>query len=222
MSPGARTPSRHPASSRGPRTALVFAVLAIILFAISLLLAQLGLPEYSHRVHPVALRGASGLPGAMLFNAGAFLLPGIALLLASRALRPALGGRGWAARIGLTLVQLSALAFALQGALPLDASGGDAQAMRLHALVWMLWWIAFVPGGLLLALRAGRGAGFAAACVAAAVLVPLLAVLAPVDAWVGLAQRLAFALWLGWWLLAALVLSRASASAAGSARPGRR
>ena len=94
--------------------------------------------------------------------------------------------------------------------------------MRLHALAWMLWWIAFVPGALLLAVRARRGAGFAVACLSAAVLVPLLAVLAPVDAWVGLAQRLAFALWLGWWLLAALVLSRVSVSAPGSSPPARR
>lgn len=204
------------------RAGLAWAGVAIGLFTLSLLLARLGLPEYSHRVHPVALRGASGLPGAMLFNAGAFLLPAIALLLASQALRPSLAGQGWAARIGLTLAQLSALAFGLQGALPLDASGQDEHAMRLHALMWMLWWIAFVPAMLLLALGARRGAGFAAACVAAAVLVPLLAVLAPVDAWVGLAQRLAFALWLGWWLLAAAMLSRASTSAAGSAPPARR
>lgn len=204
------------------RAGLAWAGVAIGLFTLSLLLARLGLPEYSHRVHPVALRGASGLPGAMLFNAGAFLLPAIALLLASQALRPSLAGQGWAARIGLTLAQLSALAFGLQGALPLDASGQDEHAMRLHALMWMLWWIAFVPAMLLLALGARRGAGFAAACVAAAVLVPLLAVLAPVDVWVGLAQRLAFALWLGWWLLAAAMLSRASTSAAGSAPPARR
>ncbi len=204
------------------RAALSLVLLASTSFGVAVLLANVGLPEYSHRVHPLALRGASGLPGAMLFNAGAFLLPGIALLLASQALRPSLVGHGWVARIGLTLAQLSALAFGLQGALQLDASGQDEHAMRLHALVWMLWWIAFVPAMLLLALGARRGAGFAAACVAAGALVPLLAVLAPVDAWVGLAQRLAFALWLGWWLLAAAMLSRASTSAAGSAPPARR
>ena len=204
------------------RPAVAWACLASGLFVASLLLAGTDLPAYSHWLHPVALRGASGLPGAMLFNAGAFLLPGIALVLAAQALRPALVGRGWAARIGLTLAQLSALAFALQGALPLDASGQDERAMRLHALAWMLWWIAFVPGALLLAVRARRGAGFAVACLSAAVLVPLLAVLAPVDAWVGLAQRLAFALWLGWWLLAALALSRVSVSAPGSSPPARR
>ena len=205
-----------------PRWTLAWAVAATLLFALALLLATAGLPEYSHRIHPVALRGASGLPGAMLFNAGAFLLPGIALVLAAQSLRPAVAERGWAARIGLTLAQLSALAFALQGALPLDASGQDERAMRLHALVWMLWWIAFVPAMLLLALTARRGAGFAAASIAAAVLVSLLAVVAPVDAWVGVAQRLAFAVWLGWWLLAARLLSRVSTSAPGPSPPAGR
>lgn len=186
------------------RRALAWVAAAAALFVLALSLAGLGLPGYSHGIHPVALRGASGLPGAMLFNAGAFLLPGIALLLASQALRSALASNGWAARLGLTLAQLSALAFALQGALQLDPRGVDETASRLHVLMWMLWWIAFVPAMLLLALGARRGVGFAMACVAAGLLVPLLAVLAPVGAWVGLAQRLAFAAWFGWWLLAAL------------------
>ncbi|WP_374556922.1 DUF998 domain-containing protein [Thermomonas sp.] len=205
-----------------PSTAVLLAGLAALLFGLALTLAGIGLPAYSHWLHPVALRGATGLPGAMLFNAGAFLLPGIALLLASHGLRPALAGQGWVARIGLTLVQGSALAFALQGALPLDARELDGDAGRLHALAWMLWWIAFVPGALLLAAGARRGAGFALLCLSAGLLVPLLAVLAPVGSWVGLAQRLAFATWFGWWCAAALALSRSAASSAGSSPPARR
>ena len=92
--------------------------------------------------------------------------------------------------------------------------------MRLHALMWMLWWLAFVPGAGLLGLR--RQWAFALACVGAGVLVPVIAVLAPVGAWVGVAQRLAFALWFGWWLLAAVVLSRVSTSSAKSAHPSRK
>jgi hypothetical protein len=110
------------------------------------------------------------------------------------------------ARIGLTLAQLSALAFAMQGALPLDVRELDGDASRLHALAWMIWWIAFVPAMALLAVGARRGAGFAAVCLLTGALVPLLAVLAPVGAWVGLAQRLAFAAWFGWWLCAAHAL----------------
>lgn len=204
------------------RAAVPLVLLALASFALALLLAGAGLPEYSHRLHPVALRGATGLPGAMPFNAAAFLLPGIALLLASHALQPTLAARGWTARIGLTLAQLSALAFALQGALPLDARELDGDASRLHALAWMIWWIAFVPAMALLAVGARRSAGFAVACLLAGALVLVLAVLAPVGAWVGLAQRLAFAAWFGWWLYAAFALNRVSASAPGSSPTARR
>lgn len=185
---------------------------ALALFAGALLAARIGLPEYAHRLHPVGLRGAIGMPWAFAFNLFAFVLPGVLLLWAGQRLRDALGDAGWLARIGSVLVQLSALAFAAQGVLPPDAGDSDATASRLHALAWMLWWIAFVPGVLLLAVGARRGIGFSLACLLAGLLVPLLAVFAPVGSWVGLAQRLAFATWFGWWLVA----SRASASAQGS------
>ena len=185
---------------------------ALALFAGALLAARIGLPEYAHRLHPLGLRGAIGMPWAFAFNLFAFVLPGVLLLWAGQRLRDALGDAGWLARIGSVLVQLSALAFAAQGVLPPDAGDSDATASRMHALAWMLWWIAFVPGVLLLAVGARRGIGFSLACLLAGLLVPLLAVFAPVGSWVGLAQRLAFATWFGWWLVA----SRASASAQGS------
>lgn len=204
------------------RAPFKLALVAAALLAIALLLAPLGVFEYSHRLHPVALRGATGLPGAWLFNVGAFLLPGTCLVLVGQALRGALHDARWGARIGLTLIQLSALAFALQGALPLDLDHMDTGTSRLHALVWALWWIAFVAGALLLGLSVRRGWLFAAACLAVAMLLPLLGVLAPVDGWVGFEQRLALALWFGWWLLAARSLSGTSSSAPGSSSQARR
>ena len=181
---------------------------ATALFAIALLLANVGVPEYSHRVHPVALRGTAGLPWAFAFNLLVFVLPGTLLAWSGHRLRSGLGDAGWLARIGLVLAQLSALAFAAQGLLPLDPSDTDSTASRLHVLAWMLWWIAFVPAAMLLAVGARRGAGFALASMALGALVPLLAVLAPIGQWVGWAQRLVFALWFGWWLLAAWRFSR--------------
>jgi hypothetical protein len=176
--------------------------IAVALFMLALLLANAGVPEYSHLAHPVALRGTAGLPWALAYNVLAFVLPGAFLLWAGQRLRDALVDAGWAARIGIALVQLSALAFAAQGVVPLDPNDADATASRLHALAWMLWWIAFVPGTLLLALGKRNDTGFALACLSAALLVPLLAVFAPIGQWVGVAQRLAFLLWFGWWVMA--------------------
>lgn len=188
--------------------AVPLACIAAVLFAVALLLANVGVPEYSHRVHPLALRGTSGLPFAFAFNLLAFVLPGALLAWAGQRMRNAMGDAGWFARIGIVLGQLSALAFAAQGLLPLDPNDADSHASRLHVMTWMLWWIAFVPGTLLLAAGARRGAGFALASVAIGALVPIIAVLAPIGLWVGIAQRLAFALWFGWWLLAAWRFSR--------------
>lgn len=190
----------------------------LLLFLLVLALARMGLPEYSHWRHPVALRGADGLPGAMLFNFGVFLLPGLWLLAEAHGLRRYLREQGWAMRIGLTLCQLSVLAFAMQGVLPLDAADLEGDASRLHALVWMLWWIAFVPGALLLAIGLRRQRGFAGMTVCAALLLPLLTVLLPLGAWAALAQRLAFVLWLGWWWLAVVWLGRPPVAVAAPSR----
>jgi hypothetical protein len=176
--------------------------IAVALFALALILANVDLPGYSHLVHPVSLRGTAGLPWASAYNMLAFVVPGALLVWAGQRMRRAWSAAGWLARIGIVLVQLSALAFAAQGLVPLDPEDTDATASRLHALAWMLWWIAFVPGALLLALGARRGAGFAMACLAAALLVPLLAAFAPIGLWVGIAQRVAFLLWFGWWVMA--------------------
>lgn len=197
-----------PGSGRLPAMAL--APIALALFALALLLAGAGLPEFSHRMHPVALRGTAGLPWALAFNLLAFVLPGALLAWSGQRLRNGPGDPRWLARIGVVLVQVSALAFAAQGLFPLDASGSDSSASRMHVLAWMLWWIAFVPGAWLYAAGARRGIAFALASIALGTLVPLLAVLAPIGHWVGWAQRLAFALWFAWWLLAGIPRPRAT------------
>ena len=190
--------------------------LALASFVAGLLLANLGLPEYSQLLHPVGLRGAAGLPYAMAFNLMLFVVPGALLVIAGQQLRRRLPNAGWLARIGIVLVQLSAFAFALQGVMSLDPADMDASTSRLHALAWMLWWIAFVPGAVLLAFGARRGTAFGLVSLAAALLVPVIAVFAPIGLWVGVAQRLAFAVWFVWWIFAVTRLNRVSTSVPGS------
>lgn len=196
--------------------------LALASFVTGLLLANIGLPEYSQRLHPVGLRGAAGLPYAMAFNVKLFVLPGVLLAMTGQKMRDALRDAGWLARIGIVLVQLSAVAFAMQGVMSLDPSDMDAAMSRLHALAWMLWWIAFVPGALLLALAARCGKAFTFISIAAAILVPAIAVFAPIGLWIGVAQRLAFGVWFGWWVYAVSRLTHVSASVPGSSPTARK
>ena len=186
-----------------------------------------GVEGYSHAQHPLALRGAEPLPDATLFNALAFVVPGMLVAWVAVRLRTAMalsveiiGARrpSWPARLGAQLSLLSALAFAAQGLLPLDANDLDGIRSSRHAAAWMLWWIAFAIGGTMLA--AGlRGAGLrasaawrvlAAGSLAAALFVPLCALLLPHVIPAGIAQRIAFALWLAWAILAGRVPLRAA------------
>ena len=161
---------------------------------------------YSQALHPVALLGARGMPHALAFNLLGLLLPGLLAALSAYSLRQRLpADAAWSARIGAWMLLVSALAFAAQGLLPLDPSDLDAPGSRRHAVAWMLWWIAFVPAALLLAIGfsgvRGRRA-FALASVVAAALVLVFAVLAPVALGVGVAQRIAFGVWFAWLVLA--------------------
>lgn len=153
---------------------------------------------YSHLQHPVALLGAPGVGTPLAFNALAFVVPGALVAIAAWRLRDALGHAGWAVRIGAMLWALSALAFAAQGLLPLDPEDFDAASSRLHAAAWSVWWIAFVPGALLLGARS-RTAMMAA--IAAGAVVAVAALLWPV----GLSQRVGMA---AWFVLVAFVAYR--------------
>jgi hypothetical protein len=123
------------------------------------------------------------------------------------------GTTSWSGRLGAQLMSLSALAFAALGLFPLDGTDLEGVRSARHAAVWMVWWIAFAAGGLLLAigLRGGVGPwrGIATSSLLAAFLLPVLALLLPMLLPAGSAQRLAFALWFLWALQAARVANRA-------------
>ena len=104
-----------------------------------------------------------------------------------------------AARIGATMLLLSALAYAMQGMLPLDPDQADGGSTRLHAVAWTLWWIAFLAGAALLAVSLR---GLRLATVVAWLLLLGAGVLLPELLGTGISQRLAFAAWFAWmwWL----------------------
>ncbi|KAF1721153.1 DUF998 domain-containing protein [Pseudoxanthomonas wuyuanensis] len=160
------------------------------------------LAGYSQSLHPVALLGAKGFPHALAFNLLAFVLPGMLAGTVAIGLRHRLpADAGWSVRVGTQLAFLSALGFIALGLLPLEADDLNSAASRYHATAWMLWWVAFIPGALLLAISGWRRpdwrpfAGFSLAAALAMLAVVLFAVeLLPA----GVAQRLAFGLWLAW------------------------
>lgn len=189
---------------------------AAALLAAGLFLAALAgfgsvLEGYSHATHPPAFLGARGVPGAVAFNVLGFVLPGLLGVLVMAGVRRRLEGARWAARIGSWLWLLSASAFAMQGLLPLDPADLDAAASRLHASAWTAWWLAFVPGGLLLALGLAPAAGWRPLRLTAltgALLLPLLALYAPLGMSVGVSQRLGLALWFACLVVAGFAAQR--------------
>jgi hypothetical protein len=160
------------------------------------------LDGYSQLRFPVALLGAKGFPNALAFNLLAFVLPGMLVGVVAMLLRCRLpAGAGWSLRIGVQLVFLSALAFIAMGLLPLDPRDLENESSRLHGTAWMLWTVAFVPGAVLLGagLFPYRGARrFAWFCLATAAGVFLAGFVLTDFMPAGLAQRIAFGLWLLW------------------------
>lgn len=195
-----RVPSRTPANVLAPTAAWI----AALLFWGSLFGFAAAIDGYSQAMHPVALLGARGTPHAPAFNALGLLLPGLLLAVAAWRLRAAMADSApWAARIGARLALIAALAFALQGLLPLEPTDLNSTASRLHATAWTLWWVAFVPGALLLAfgMRDRRDWRVPAlACVAIALLLAWLALAPPPQLPTGVTQRVMLAGWFGWWV----------------------
>ena len=175
---------------------------AAIVFVAALLGFGLALPGYSQIAHPVAVLGAKGVPHATGFNLLGFMMGGVLAAIAALGLRRRLpDDAGWPLRVGAQLILLSALGFAAMGVLPLDPEDLDNPASSLHATAWMLWWVAFVPGALLVALGLRGRAPWrtlARASVIAALLVLFVAMLAVELMPAGVAQRLGYLGWLAW------------------------
>ena len=176
----------------------VAAVSVALLFAGSVAGFGAAFPRFLQLVHPVAALGASGVPRAALFNALAFVLPGVLAILVAQSLRARMSDAPMAARLGVQMLTLAAMAFAALGLLPLDSRDLLSAASRAHAAAWTVWWVAFAAGGLLLGVGMRRTPHAAASwSVAVCALVALaFALLLPTVVPIGLSQRVAFAAWL--------------------------
>lgn len=180
---------------RRPDVVLCAAAHACSLLTLLIASVLTGLPAAA----PLALPGATGMPLSWMFNALAWIGPGLAVAVVALRLRTALPLPGMGAGIALRLMLLAALAFAAQGLLPLDPDALDAGTSRWHATAWMVWTLAFGAGALLagLALPAVRWRSLALfAAVVACLFAPAL---------VGpeLATRAVVACWWAWTLLLA-------------------
>lgn len=177
-------------------------LLGAVTFAAAVIGFGLELPGYSQSTHPVAVLGAKGFPHATAFNLLGFVLPGLLASIVTLELRQRLPtGASWMLRISTQLLLLSALGFVALGLLPLDPADLHNATSSYHATAWMLWWVAFVPGALLLAagLRGQASWRMVTRISAVTALLLLALVLFGVD-WLpaGTAQRVAFAVWWAW------------------------
>jgi hypothetical membrane protein len=184
--------------------------LAGLVFALALAWAGSGVDGYEHARNSVGMLGSRGVPVAAVFNGAGFVLPGLLLLAFALAIGARLreGGSTLAARLGVHLALISAIAFAAQGVLPLDPAGAsDGVAAQRHVFALTIALLAAVPSMALLAAGlhgqpAWRplpwlGATFAALLLAAIVF--------PVHEWwpgaagrSGLSQRVAFLAYFAW------------------------
>lgn len=163
------------------------------------------LDGYSQVYHPLGLLGGMDIPNAVAFNLLGFVIPGVLALIAISALRTSLAPTaGWRVRIGVQLLVLSAIAFAVQGLVSIDPADLGAPGNRYHAVAWTLWWIAFVSGAFLLALSIWRYAQWRTlvwVSLGAALTVLTFALFAPDAIPSGIAERISFSAWFGWLLL---------------------
>jgi hypothetical membrane protein len=189
------------APSIGPIALAMFVAAAVVCGAM--------LDGYSHREQPLAWLGAAGVPGALAFNTCAFILPGLSVAIALWMMRSAMPATmDLRTRVGMQLTVLSALAFAAQGLLPLNADDLTGPANALHALAWTLWWIAFAAGGVLLAFG-GLSLRMRLLSAVSAMVVLALALPPWPGAMAAFAPRLAYAAWFVWAAAAPRLVTRA-------------
>lgn len=184
----------------------LFAIAAFACFLGALLGFGAALPGYSHDRHPLALLGARGVPHWVWFDAIGFVAAGMlawwAHVRAGWRWQTSGTPMGRVAAIGWTMCTIAALAYAAQGVLPVDPGKGFGYGVgKLHTAAYMVWWIAFAAGTVLLAI--GGGENFPLRRARIGTLGALIAILAlvlfvAIPGAPALGQKIAFALWFLW------------------------
>lgn len=189
---------------RGRRLPMALVVLAAACFAGSVWGFGAVLPGYSQLAYSVAILGARGVPHASAFNLLAFVLSGLVMVVVAVDLCRSVDSAGVPARIAGWILLFSTLAFTSLGVFPLHLDGVGSTSGRLHVACWGLWWLTTATGGVLLSLGSRRWPpAWRVASVVLALLVPWWCLFSPATWGSALPERIAFALWFGWWLLAA-------------------
>ncbi len=201
---------RRTESRRRNSAAALAGFLAPILFAGAILLFAALRSDYSHLTDAVSELGARGAPNALAWNLVGFVAVGLLIAVLARGMFRATGS--WAA---LVFVGLSGLSFAATGVFPADMADLAAPSSRMHILMSLICFAAFVLGAFVLGWRFFRRPGWRGTAIASGI-VGLLAILTmplrEIDVPPGLAQRVSFALYLAWiWLLAVGLWRRADA-----------
>lgn len=203
--------------------------LAGVIFAAALLAFAAATPGYLHAQHAVSLLGADGMAWAGAWNVLGFIVPGLLVMAFAYALALAMrrDAVGFGGRIGLWLLLISGLALAGNGVFAYDPQHPDERAAQLHVAMLTISLLAFLPGVLLLALGAGRRRGWRAlGLLGPVVAVAMIANVTSLTADLlpalrtspGYALRLTYALYFGWFALAAwIALRRLGGGVAGDA-----
>jgi hypothetical membrane protein len=194
-------------------------VAAVVVFWTSLFIFAASYPGYSHYTKAISELGAFGAPHALAWNLIGFIVPGVLLAVSGAGLARAIDASAGRTRL-FWLLLISGLGFAGTGVIPAEMRDGSPSMQSPftlgHVLMTFLSGIPWVISVFLLIGHVKRNPSWqhvrrvsivlAVACVvgfAVNVFARAIPVLAQRP---GLAQRISFAVYFGWFLVMALHL----------------
>jgi hypothetical membrane protein len=173
-------------------------------------------PSYSHTVNTISELGARGTPNATLWNVVGFVVPGLLLAVAGRAIAHSISReKSWSTGLAALSLFISGLAIAGQGVIPAEMTNGVADTTspytRGHFISSLISAATWAIGALLLIgpmkrSRAWHGWHIVSIVLVALTLVASFALRGALPD--GLAQRLGNAIFFTWFVLMSLKLIR--------------